>query len=160
MREYRINMSSWGISRWEYMELKAFCRQYPEKKAEASALLGIRSSDHVIEYSVGEGKKRKTYGTVMPRSQPDTNPVENAMMKRLRLLEDCELIDRAAGETDGGEWERALILNCCYGRGYEMIDPAILPNSSRNAFFRARREFFFRLHCARVLRRNGGSDKD
>ncbi len=160
MREYRINMSPWGISRWEYMELKAFCRQYPEKKAEAAALLGIRSSDHVIEYTVAEGNGRKTYGTVMPRSTQGSNPVENAMVKRLRLLEDCDLIDRAAGETDGGDWARALILNCCYGRGYEMIDPAILPNSSRNAFFRARREFFFRLHCARVLRRNGGSDKD
>lgn len=153
MREYRINMSMWGISRWAYEELKAFCRQYPEKKAEASALLGVRSSCHVVEYRVGEGDKRKTLGTVMPRGNATSNPVEDTMLKRMRLLEDCDLIDRVAAETDGGYWKEALILNCCYGKGYEQIDPAILPTSKRNAFFAARREFFGRLNNERILQR-------
>ena len=154
MREYRLNMSMWGISRWAYEELKAFCRQYPEKKAEAAALLGIRSSCHVVEYTAGKGDKRQTLGTVMPRGNATSNPVEDTIMKRLRLLEDCDLIDRVAGETDGGDWKEALILNCCYGKGYELLDPSILPTSKRNAFFQARREFFFRLNCERILRRN------
>lgn len=153
MREYRINMSPWGISRWAYEELRAFCRQYPEKKAEANALLGVRSACHVVEYTVGNGDKRQTLGTVMPRGNATSNPVEDTIMKRLRLLEDCDLIDRVAGETDGGEWKEALILNCCYGKGYEYIDPAILPTSKRNAFFQARREFFFRLNNERILQR-------
>lgn len=155
MREYRINMSMWGISRWAYEELKAFCRQYPEKKAEADALLGVRSACHVVEYTVGEGDKRQTLGTVMPRGNTTSNPVEDTIMKRLRLLEDCDLIARVAGETDGGDWKEALILNCCYGKGYEQIDPAILPTSKRNAFFQARREFFFRLNNERILQRVG-----
>jgi hypothetical protein len=41
------------------------------------------------------------------------------------------------------------MLNCCHGIGYELLDPAVLPNSNRNAFFRTRREFFFRLHQER-----------
>ena len=130
MREYRINMSMWGISRWAYEELKAFCRQYPEKKAEADALLGVRSVCHVVEYTVGEGDKRQTLGTVMPRGNTTSNPVEDTILKRLRLLEDCDLIDRVAGATDGGDWKEALILNCCYGKGYELLDPAILPTST------------------------------
>ena len=159
MRNYRINMSMWGISKWAYEELKAFCRQYPEKKAEAAALLGIRSTDHVVEYTVGEGKKRQTFGTVLPRGNSTSNPVEDTIMKRLRLLEDCDLIDRVAADTDGGNWAEALILNCCYGKGYELIDPAILPTSRRNAFFQARREFFWRLNCERILRKNGTNEK-
>ena len=153
MREYRINMSMWGISRWAYEELKAFCRQYPEKKAEADALLGVRSVCHVVEYTVGEGDKRQTLGTVMPRGNTTSNPVEDTILKRLRLLEDCDLIDRVAGATDGGDWKEDLILNCCYGKGYELLDPAILPTSKRNAFFQARREFFFRLNNERILQR-------
>lgn len=158
MREYRLNMSMWGISRWAYEELKAFCRQYPEKKAEANALLGVRSSCHVVEYTEGSGDKKKTLGTVMPRGNATSNPVEDVIMKRLRLLEDCDLIDRVAGETDGGDWKEALILNCCYGKGYELLDPAILPTSKRNAFFQARREFFYRLNCERILQRRGKDD--
>lgn len=156
MREYRINVSMWGISRWAYEELKAFCRQYPEKKAEANALLGIRASSHVEEYKDGRGN---TLGTVQPKGNMTSNPVEDVIIKRMRLLEDCDLIDRVAAETDGGAWKEALILNCCYGKGYEYIDRAIIQTSRRNAFFRARREFFYRLQEAKQRRGwNGGTD--
>ena len=90
MREYRINVSMWGISRWAYEELKAFCRQYPEKKAEANALLGVRSTCHVEEY---KDRKGNVLGAVLPRGNATSNPVEDVVMKRLRLLEDCNLID-------------------------------------------------------------------
>lgn len=152
MREYRINVSMWGISRWAYEELKAFCRQYPEKKAEADALLGVRSSCHVEQY---KDRRGNILGTVQPRGNATSNPVEEAMLKRLRLLEDCDLIDEVAEETDGGKWHKALILNVCYGKGYEYLDPAILPNANRNAFFRARREFFFRLQEGKLHRERG-----
>lgn len=151
MREYRINLTPWGISRWAYEELRAFCRQYPEKKAEANALLGIRSSCHVVEYTDDDGR---TAGAVMPRGNVTSNPVEDVIIKRMRLMADCDLIDKVAAETDGGQWTQALILNCCYGKGYEFLDQAILPTSRRNAFFQARREFFFRLNNERILQRH------
>ena len=53
--------------------------------------------------------------------------------------------------VDGGGWERALILNCCYGVGYVDIDPAVMPTSKRNAYFEARREFFFLLNNERIF---------
>ena len=154
MREWRINMSTWGISRWELAELKAFCRQYPEKKEQADSLLGVRSTSHVVEYSVGEGDDKKILGTVLPRGNSGSNPVEDTAMKRIRLLEDCDLIDRVAKSVDGGGWERALILNCCYGIGYADIDPKLLPTSHRNAFFQAKREFYVLLNYERILHRN------
>ena len=149
MREYQINVSACGISRWAYEELKAFCRQYPEKKAEANALLGIRGGSHVTEY---RDKNGSILGTVLPKGNMTSNPVEDVIIKRMRLLEDCELIERIAAETDEGKWKDALILNVCYGKGYKYIDPALLVSSHRNAFFRARREFFFRLQEAKIRR--------
>lgn len=146
MREYRINMTAWGLSRWAYEELRAFCRQYPEKKATAAALLGINSSSRVEEHRLPNGKM---IGAVMPRGNRTSDQVADAAAKRAPLLADCAMIESAAIETDGGRWMNALILNCCHGVGYELIDPAVLPNCNRNAFFQARREFFFRLYSAR-----------
>ena len=58
---------------------------------------------------------------------------------------ECSIVDRALKETDGGKWEEALRRACCDGEVYEDIDPTLMPTSNRNAFFDARREFFFRL---------------
>lgn len=44
-----------------------------------------------------------------------------------------------------GLYQKALILNCCYRVGYELLPPESLPNSFRNAYFKARREFFWLL---------------
>lgn len=145
MREYRINMTAWGISRWAYEELRAFCRQYPEKKATAAALLGVQAGSRIEEHQ----QNGKTYGVVTPRSNRISDPVADAAAKRAPLIADCALIEHVAMSTDGGQWKDALMLNCCHGIGYELLDPAVLPNSNRNAFFRARREFFFRLHQAK-----------
>ena len=94
------------ISRYAYAELRAFCRQYGEKKSRAAALAGER---------------------------------------REALLRDCAMIERAAELAGGGGFYHALILNCCHGIGYLYMDPAILPTANRNAFFRARREFYWLL---------------
>lgn len=155
MREYRLNMSMWGISSDAYMELKYFCYQYDEKKREANALLGLRSTCHVVEHRGADGQVE---GTVMPRGNATSNQVEDTVVKRLSLLEDCDLIDRVAGETDGGDWKEALIKHCCYKIGYEklkcLLPPDAMRSHNRNAFFRAKREFFFRLHNERILKRN------
>ena len=143
MRERRINLSHWGISRWAYEELKAFCRQYPEKMAKANALLGIRGGSRLEEHHLSNGT---VIYAAMPHGNGVSDPVADAAAKRAPLLADCDLIDRVAAATAGGKWASALVLNCCHGVGYENLDPAVLPNSSRTAFFQARREFFFRLH--------------
>lgn len=126
-------MTAWGISKWAYEELRALCRQYPEKKAEAAALAGTSAV---------------RYGDA-PRGSGVGDPTAKAALKRIRLLKDCQLIEQVARSVDGGRWYDALLLNCCYGRGYEYLDPSILPTSNRSAYFRARREFFFLLYQAR-----------
>lgn len=147
-------MTPWGISRYAYEELRAFCWQYPEKRKQADMLLGIGAHSGIETYHVEKvdesGRKCKVeYGEVMPRGGGISDPTASAALRRDRYLADCDLIDRVARQTDGGGWENALILNCCYRVGYANIDPSILPTSHRNAFFQAKREFFFRLHEAR-----------
>lgn len=58
---------------------------------------------------------------------------------------ECSLVERAFRETCGGKWEKALKKVCCDGNAYEDVDPVDMPTSNRNAFFAARREFYWRL---------------
>lgn len=55
------------------------------------------------------------------------------------------MIERAAKETQGGIWDRALMESCCKGVRYEHLKVEALKSSNRNAFFAARREFYSRL---------------
>lgn len=147
MREYRLRLDEYGISRWAYEELRAFCRQYPEKKARAAALLGVQGGSKIHSARDAQGRE---VGVVLPSSGKVSSPVASAAEKRIALLADVDMIDRVAAEVGDGRWSRALILNCCYGTGYDLLDPAILPTSKRAAYFAARREFFFRLNSART----------
>lgn len=118
-----------GISRDAYAELRAFCRQYAEKKAKAAALAGVSSPAL----------------SGMPHAAGKSDPVGRAVERRERLLADCAMIERAASVPANGRFYSALILNCCHGIGYVYLDPAILPTSKRTAFFLARKEFFWTL---------------
>lgn len=142
MRERRLKLEQMGISRWAYEELKAFCRQYPEKKAQAAALLGIQGSNKI---QTAKDEKGREIGIVMPMTARISTPTADRALKRIALLEDCDLIDKVARAVDNGEWERALVLHCCYGVPYDCIEKTIMPTANRNSYFRARREFFFRL---------------
>ncbi len=121
--------SSHVISRFAYAELRAFCRQYGEKRAKAAALAGISSPTMT----------GVAHGTTI------SDPVARAFERREALLRDCAMIERAASVPSGGAYYHALILNCCHGVGYVYLDPSILPSSKRSAFFMARREFFWTL---------------
>lgn len=132
MRSHSSSLSS-SISHYAYAELRAFCRQYEEKKARAAALADVSSPAL----------------TGMPRGGGTSDPVSRAVERRETLLHDCAMIERAASLPSGGAYYQALMLNCCRGIGYLYIDPAILPTANRNAFFKARREFFQALHQMR-----------
>ena len=133
MRERRVNLDQYGIDRWEYLELRAFCRQYDRKRLELESLLSISSPQ------IG--------GTT--RSGGTGKPVERAALRREKLLEDVRIIEESAQATAGGNWKAAIIESCCRGVGYDHIPPAMLPTSNRSAFFKARREFFYRMRTLR-----------
>ncbi len=62
---------------------------------------------------------------------------------------ECAIVEQALKETDGGKWEKALMLVCCEGVDYMDVDPVIMPTSRRNEFYTARREFYWRLWVLR-----------
>ena len=142
MRQYPIRLDQYGISKWQYRELKAFCRQYKDKLERAACMLSV-------------GSQR------MPESEPDDSglpdasmirghggigrPVESLVIRREQLLHDVDMIDEAARFPDGGAWARALICSCCDGVAFEHIPPEYMPTSKRNTFFKARRMFFYKL---------------
>ena len=118
-----------GITYWEYRELLAFCHSYDDKKRAARDLLGVGSPDM----------------SGMPKGNAVGSPTENTAIKRLRYLEDIEMIEKAARETGEGRWYKPLIQNCCRGIPWKHLNPLIMPTSDRNSFFDARGEFFVRL---------------
>ena len=124
MRDYDLRLDGYEISRWEYKELLAFCRQYEAKKTKAADLL------------------YKTTGnlTGMPRGSNRSDPVCASAVQRDRLLRDCELIEQAAIEADPGGYQ-AIIKNVTQGIVYERSGYL----GGRRQFFEKRRKFFFLL---------------
>lgn len=124
MRDYDLRLDGYEISRWEYKELLAFCRQYEAKKTKAADLL------------------YKTTGnlTGMPRGSNTSDPVCASAVQRERLLRDCELIEQAAIEADPGGYQ-AIIKNVTQGIVYERSGYL----GGRRQFFEKRRKFFFLL---------------
>jgi len=115
-----------GISRDRYEELLHFCRQYPEWKAEANSLLGIRAIK-------ADGQ---------PHGTGKSDPVAMAAERREKLLTKIGMVDECARAIGSGNWYAAIIQNVCIGRSYTQMDRALMPTSDKNAFFRRRREFF------------------
>ena len=129
MRNYRPNWDAIGITKARFQELAGFCMQYPEWRVEADSLLGVQ----------GGGLDGMPHGSTVG------DPVSAAAARRARLLRKIRIIEECAQDVDDGRWYAALILNVCIRKRYEDLT-SILPTSNRNAFFRARREFFIKLN--------------
>ena len=122
------------LTRWQYAEVRALCRQYEELRSQASLLLGPRgvSYDPQIHGGGGHG-----------------DPTAAAADKRAQILQTVHLIDHVAQVVERGRWARVLILNTCYGVPYDQLPPESMPTSHRWDFFRARRTFYWILWEAR-----------
>ena len=115
-----------GITQARYMELLNFCRQYPDWKAEANSLLGVRA---IINDGMPHGNKKR-------------DPVAAAAEKREKLLAKIAIVEECAKTIGDGEWYAAMIQHICYKKPNEHIDVALLPTSNRNDFYKQRRLFF------------------
>lgn len=121
------------LTRWQYAEVRALCRQYEELRSQAALLLGPR----------GQSYDPTPHGIGTPGA-----PVAATAERREHILQTVHLIERTAQAVDAGRWRMALIHNACYGVPYDKLDPASLPTSHRWDFFRARRLFYWMLwHC-------------
>ena len=120
---------TWEISKDRYIELRAFCRQYPQWRVEANSMLGVS----------GASMDDTPHGT------DPGDPTFRAVERREKLMEKIELVERCAVAIDRGAWFQALLLNVTIGTSWEKIrdlHPEMLKNNQRSAFFRARRMFF------------------
>lgn len=116
------DLKSVNIGRWRYLELKAFCRQYDDKKHMAAQLLCVASP--------------RTDGQPGGKGVPG-DPVYAAALRREKLLADCEKIEQAAMAADPVGY-RSIIKNVAQGIRYEETGYY----GCRSDFFRARRRFF------------------
>ena len=125
MRDYPLSLDRYGISRELYNELKWFCRQYPDKIAEISAIRGgFNNFDQ-------DG---------MPRGSDTSNPTQQRALRALALRDDIEAIEQSAIAADADLYQQ-IINNV--GRGIRYEEQAV--PCGINQFYKARRAFFWRL---------------
>ena len=120
---------TWEISKERYLELRAFCRQYPQWRIEADSMLGVSGANM----------------DDMPHGTDPGDPTGRAVERREKLLDKMGLVERCAVAVDRGAWFQALLLNVTLGTSWEVIrdlHPEMLKNNQRSSFFRARRMFF------------------
>ncbi len=129
MRQWALKLDEYGISKSEYEELKAFCRRYDEKRAEAADML-YRTTGKL---------------TGMPRGSNTSDPVCAAAVQRDRLLRDCEMIEQAAIAASGDLYAY-ILRNVTRDEGIT----ALKPPCGRRQFYEARRKFFFLLRNAKL----------
>ena len=130
MKTWSRSLERYGISRYRYGELLAFCRQYPEKRKALGDMLGVGAQSY----------------SDMPHSTDVSDVVYRTVARRERLRKDCDLIERIAESVEGGIWRAALITNLCYNVAYEKIDAVLMPTTRRESYFKARRQFLILLH--------------
>ena len=130
MRRYLPNWEQYGIDKERYLELLHMCRQYPLWKQKLADLSGIQALKMDSQ----------------PHGTDVGDPVASLAEKRERFLQKVELIESCARDIGDGTWAKSLIQNVCYGQGYLLLDPVIMPTANRNAFFKCRKEFFILLN--------------
>ena len=120
---------TWEITKERYIELRAFCRQYPQWKVEAASMLGV------------SGAKLDD----MPHGTDVGDPTGRAVERREMLIGKMQMVEKCAAAVSDGKWFQALMLNVCNGMAYEAIrdlHPEMLRTNNKNHFFKARRIFF------------------
>ena len=120
---------TWEIGKERYIELRAFCQQYPTWKVEAASMLGVTGANM----------------SDMPHGTDPGDPTGRAVERREVLITKITLVERCAAAIDHGAWCQALILNACNRMSWEVIRdlyPEMLKSSDRNRFFKARAMFF------------------
>lgn len=123
-----LKLERYGISKYRYNELRAFCLQYPEWQA---ALKDIRSLSGVA--TDGEAVQGGTVG----------HPTESAALRSIRYTEKMRVVEQALKQTVGEDKNIYYPLLQSFTRGirYENLNIPI----SRPTYFNFRTAFFVNL---------------
>lgn len=113
-----------GISHDKYMELKYFCKQYPEKKEKLCSLSELKA----VTYSG------------MPHGTEIDKPTERMALLKERLQNDIALIEQTAIEADSSIYQE-ILKNVTEGISYFYLDVPC----SKKYFYHAKDKFFILL---------------
>lgn len=132
-REYKLKLKDrYGISDYRYQELRAFCLQHEEKKAELKQLYSLSSIS--TEISVMGGVPGK--------------PTERKALKADELKRDIDMVENCLAEACGDDVGLIEYLrkNVTLGHGFDSL--GYVP-CGINQFYKARRKFFCLLNNAK-----------
>ncbi len=124
--------SDYWISKHRYYELKHFCLQYIEWKAEYAELDGMEGGDMI----------RDTKSTNIG------NPVERVMDRRLYLSDRIDMIESAALNA-GSELNTYVLKAVTEGLSYDILKARFNIPCCRNVYYEIYRRFFWLLDKSR-----------
>lgn len=124
--------SDYWISKHRYYELKHFCLQYIEWKAEYSELDGMEGGDMIRDI----------------KSTNISNPVEHVIDRRLYLSDRIDLIETAALEA-GSELNTYVLKAVTEGLSYDILKARFNIPCCRNVYYDIYRRFFWLLDKSR-----------
>lgn len=125
MRAYKLKLDKYGISKEATDELRAFCLQYPEKKAKVQDILSIKTNALAPKF------KKSGF----------SDPTAKAEEIAEKYLADIELIESTAREVDEflAPW---IIKNVTQDIAvWKLIEIENMP-ASRDVFTLKRRQFY------------------
>ncbi len=134
--ERDLKLDEYGISKYAYEELKAFCLQYPEKKRKIGDLHNpLRAMNY-------DG---------MPHGSGVGEPTARAAELAAILSHDCEMIEQAAIEADSAIYQEILKNVTRHGVGYWQLRCVDEIPCSKKYFYKQRRKFFYILACKKQM---------
>lgn len=129
-----ITWDDYGISKQRYKELKAFCRQYGEKKDKIK---------YGLSAVVQDG---------MPHGNTVGSPTERQAIINAQYTRDVAMIEECAIRANPSIW-RSILRSVTEGKPYEavLVDPdyGTIPYGKTD-FYGYRRLFFYYLHCEKL----------
>lgn len=133
MNRRQIRLEKCGISNNRYAELRSFCKQYPEWVDE-------------LKYKVDTVKSPCLDG--MPKTTEVANQTASLAVRRAQLEEKCKVIEQTAIAADADLYQY-IIKSVCYGEPMWYLRDIMGMPCERDAFYDARRYFFFLLDGVR-----------
>lgn len=134
MNKRELRLEKYGINKKRYLELRAFCEQYPYWKKELANHTYVGG----INYS---NEKSAPTNAISDKTCKDA-------IKLCRYQKNCDLIERVAKSADAEFWQ-FLIDSICYEVPLTYLMSVKNMPLEKTAFYDRRRYFFYLLDSAK-----------
>ena len=121
-----MTWEDYGISKYRYDELKAFCLQYEEKKSKINRGVGAMNYDG------------------MPKGNYKENSLETQAIKNIMYQKDCEMIEQAAVAASAEVYQYIIksVTNDLSYRFIEYDEKLGKISVGKTEFYAIRRKFY------------------